>query len=279
MSTFYGNDAGYVDGDVDVFNPTDLDMDEWLDAFVAAGMKYATICARTEDGFCLWPTTFADAGHDPYGIGSTEWYAANGNYDILDHYLDGLRARGMKTVLYFPVRDLTHEARSGTDEVSGTAAYIAMLKLELTELLTNYGVIDAIFLDDWNWHIAYANIPYYTLYNHIKGIQPNCLILNNEKIHPAICSDIEVYEPWNDIHVPEGNLRISEEVETIRLDNVWSYNEALDQTATALMTKAQINAAVAQANSRNSNYIIGISPDKTGHLTAAQKSILESLQV
>ena len=279
LSTFYGVDAGYVDGDIEIFNPTDLDIDEWLDTFVIAGMNYACICAQTEDGFCLWPTSFADPGHTPYGIGSTSWYTNNGNYDITKHFVDGCNSRGLKPVIYMSIRDLTHEARSGTDETTDAATYIAMILTKLNELLHNYGDITAIWIDDWSWHISYANIPYETICNYIKSIQPNCLVIVNEHIHPCLHGDLEVYEPATaDGHVAAGNERLSTEVETIRLDNVWSYNEALDQTAAALMTKAQINTAVAQANGRNSNYKLGISPDKTGHLTAAQKTILESLQ-
>lgn len=281
LSTFYGNDAGYVNGNINIFNPTDLDIDEWLDTFVTSGMKYATICAKTEDGFCLWPTAWHDTGYSPYSIAETTWYAANGSINILNTYLAGCRSRGLKTVVYFSLRDLTHEARSGTDEVSGTAAYIAMIEAQLSEILTNYGSIDAIWIDDWNWHISYVNIPFRTIHDYIKAIQPNCLVICNDHIYTAssIVSAVLVYEPQVTGYIPEGNSIIAEEVQTIRLDGVWSYNEALNQTASVLLTKHQILSKIKTANEKNGNYLLGISPDKTGHLTSAQKTILESLQV
>lgn len=269
----------FVDGDPNAFNPTDLDLDEWLDTAVTAGMGYVLLAGKDEKGWCNWPTLFADPLHDPYSIAQSAWYGTHGNYDILDNFLTKAKARGLGTVVYFSIYDATHEARTGTTEVTDPAAYKAMINTQLTEILTDYGDrIDALWFDDYQWNISYVDIPFKPIYDLIRSIQPNCLIIINDHLHPAPYSEIEEYESEVvDGHVAAGNIRPSEEIETMRTDGKWVYdpgdNQALQKD------KATINAAVAQANSRTANYLLGLQPDRTGHLLSQQKTILESLQV
>lgn len=278
LATFMDQDIpNTIDIDVDNFAPTGLHIDEWIDTIKTAGMKYASLCAKTEDGFCLWDTAFADVGHNPYSIAETTWYATTG-IDIIELFIDTCVSKGIKPVLYFSIRDLTHEVRSGTDETTDAPAYIAMITTQLTELLSNYGDIYALWLDDWNWHISYNNIPFATINNLIKGLQSDCLVIINEHAHPKIHGDIEEFEIASGGHVPVGNIRLAEEIETIRLDNIWHYNALADQTASAFMSKATINSSRTTANGKKANYFLGISPGKDGHIGSAQKALLESLQ-
>ena len=39
-----------------VFNPECLDTDQWIEAAVSAGAKYAVLVAKHCSGFSLWPT-------------------------------------------------------------------------------------------------------------------------------------------------------------------------------------------------------------------------------
>jgi hypothetical protein len=278
ISTFTGG-VNYVNGDVNMFNPTDLDVEEWLDTAVISGAKYIDTVAKDEAGFCLYPTAFADPTYSPYSIGSTNWYANNGNYDILSHVINGCRSRNLGIVLYFSIRDLTHEVRSGTDEVSDPTTYINMIKTQLTEILSNYGAIDAIWFDDWNWHVSYGNIPFFTIYDHVKSLQPNCLVLTNEHLFPTNYSDIEIWESETaDGHVPAGNTRLAEEVETMRTDGKWIFNLGDDNTSAVMKDKATINTQIAQSNSRAACYNLQFQVDRTGHIVASQKTILESLR-
>jgi hypothetical protein len=265
---------------VNVFNPSDLDIDQWLDVCVAAGMKYVYLTVKAEDGFCMWPTAYAVPTYSPYSIGSTTWYAAQGNRDITLEFVTKARAKGLFTGLYFGVMDLTWEARTGKDETTDAAGYITMVKAQLTELLSNYGRIDAIWIDSWSMRIGYEEIPFLTLYDHIVGLQANCVVIDNSHEHPSLHSKIEIYEqPIPDGSIPAGNTRLSEEVVSIRNDGFWYYDSTKDQTAATLFTKAQINALKAQVNSRAGALLLGITPDTTGHLPAAQKVLLESLTI
>lgn len=262
---------------VDTFAPTDLDIDQWLDSCVDAGMTYACLTAKAHMGFCLWPTAFTVAPHAPYSIESTAWYAANGSPDIVKLFVDSCRSRGLGVGLYFSIYDITWETRAGKDETTDAAAYIAMIETQLSELLSNYGVIDSIWLDGWGWKIGYEEITYATIYNYIKSIQPNCLIIENSHTHPSVTSQIELYEHDTDGHIPAGNLRLSEEVNTIRNDVHWYFHPLHDQTATGLQSSASLNADKVQCNARNGTYLLGITPGTDGHLPAAQVTILQEI--
>jgi len=279
MSTFQdsAHEIATADMDVDTFAPTGMDIDQWLDACVSAGMKYAMLTVKHQDGFCLWPTAYATPGHDPYSIAQTAWYAANGSPDITELFVNGCRERGLKVGIYFTIQDNTWEAQTGTDETTDAAGYIAMIEAQLTEILTNYGTIDSLWFDSWGWSIGYEEIPYATLYNFIKAIQPNCVIVENSQDHPTLTSQIETYEVPVDTVIPALNTRLSEEVNTIRDDSKWFCHTDLTNLAADYYDAAVIKAAVVQANSRNGVYLLGLTPDIDGKLPAALVTRLEEI--
>ena len=266
---------------VNNFNPSDLDIDQWLDTCIAAGMKYAVLTVKAEDGFCLWPTAFAVAGYSPYSIGSTSWYAAQGNRDITLEFVTKCRQKGLRVGLYFGVMDNTWEARTGKDETTDAAGYIAMVKAQLYELFTNYGPLDSFWIDSWKMRIDYEEIPFATLFNYMKALQPNCIISDNTHTHPELGCDIEVYEaPAPDGSIPATNTAARlycEEVVSIRTDDFWYYDSTKDQTSATLRSTAALNAYKAQVIARHGTLLLGITPDTTGHLPAAQVTILEAM--
>ena len=66
----------------DVFNPTDLNADDWMAASASLGMKEIIITAHHEGGFCLWPTNFSN-----YSVAASKWKDGKGdvygNFDII----------------------------------------------------------------------------------------------------------------------------------------------------------------------------------------------------
>lgn len=276
MSTFDGNDMAAPD-QIATFAPTGFDMDEWLDACVAAGMKYAILTAKHWDGFALWSTAYAVSTYDPYSVAQTTWYAANGNPDVVELFVNGCRSRGLKVGLYFNMNDTTWEARTGQTHATDPVNYLAMIETQLTELLTNYGRIDSLWIDGWGWHVGYVDVPFETIYNFVKGLQPYCVIVENSQTHPAITSQIETYEVPVDSVIPAGNVRKAEEVDSPRKDGAWFAFPLSDQTVTAFDSSATIKAAIAQANARNGTYLLAVTPTIAGVLPAALETILEEI--
>ncbi|HUV81854.1 MAG TPA: alpha-L-fucosidase [archaeon] len=276
MSTFVNAEGADPDIDPDTFAPTDLDVDNWLDACVAAGVEVAYLTVKHHDGFMLWCSDQHAVGYDPYTIERTTWYAGSG-IDITDAFVNGCNARGIKPGIYFSIWDKTHETRTGTDETTDAAAYIAMIEAQLTELLTNYGTIHSLWFDAWAWHVNYIYIFYDIIKDFIRNIDPDCLIIVNDHFHPSPASQIECYETAIDGGIAAGNRRLSEEVQTMRLDGIWFHNNTLDQTSTAFMSAAALGAKRDTVNSRRGLYNIGLQVDRSGHLSAAQIAILEEL--
>jgi len=283
LITFYSY-ASFPDAtkDKDLFNPTDTDIDSWLDEWintaVTAGAKYVGIPVVAEDGFCNWSTAFHETAQVPRSIAETTWYANTGQVDLLLAFCNKTRAAGLKIMLEYSIRDTYHELITGTDETTDAVSYMAMIDQRITELLTNYGKIDAMWFDDWAWHIDYANIPFKGRFDLIKSLQPDCLVITNEQIHaPRSHGDICEYESTKAIPAI-NNTEFAEHYTTIRNDNVWAYDPTKDQTATALHTKEEILTEISTMNARYSTALIAVTPDRTGHLPSAQKTLLESLQ-
>jgi len=269
MATFGVPDIASANQAVDTFAPTDLDIDQWLDACVSAGMTYATLTTKHVDGFALWPTEFTVGENAPYSIGSTAWYAANGSPDIVGLFVAGCNSRGLKPCLYFGIEDTTYEVRSGTDETSDAAAYIAMIETQLGELLTSYGNITAIWTDAWKWHMGYEEIPYATIRDYIKTLQPNCLLVENNHEHTLTNTEIAVYETIVEGAIPAGNILAAEEVNTARVNEHWFFHAADEQDDDDYIAAATIAAAIANANTNHATYTLGIMPGTDGHLPAA----------
>jgi alpha-L-fucosidase len=278
MPTFTNTDPANPDLDVNTFAPTGLNIDQWLDACVSAGMTYACFTTKHHDGFAMYPTAYHVDGYSPYSIAQTTWYANNGNPDVVGLFVTKCREHGLNPCLYFSIWDWTYEVRSGTDETTAAAAYIAMIETQLTELLTNYGDITALWFDGWGPWMGFEEIPYATIYDFAKSLQPNCLLIVNTRTHPTSNSQIEVYEtPTADGSIPAGNTRLSEEVNKIRSVNGWFYQTNADQTLATLRSAVDILTAVANANNNHGTYMLGITPDRAGELPAAQVTRLGEL--
>ncbi len=284
MYTFTNNENPPGDLAIDTFAPTGLDVDNWLDACVAAGMKSACFTAKENDGFRLWDSSFADPGYSSYSINQTTWYANNGSPDITKLFVDGCRARGLKVGLCIGIKDKTHEARAGEDITTSAAArerYHVLIETDIYELLTKYGDLDYLWLDGF-WAMSAGDVYYYCdkvrILNYIKNLQPNCVLPNNDQIQPQLRWEIEVYEVAQPAgRTPAGNTRLAEDVMSMRIDGAWYHHIEDDQTAAAFMTAADIKTYQNTSNSRTANLKLGIGVDKTGHLAAAQVTILEEL--
>jgi hypothetical protein len=187
MSNFIGtSDAtslGTGTEAVTTYAPTAFNMEALLDDAVAMGMTYVVFTVIHANGFALWPTATTTRS-----VGNAALAGTVAGMDLVKAFVEGCRKRGLKPRLYFTIQNYTAEQELGGVPTAGNiAAWLTYLKAQLTELLTNYGLIDAIWIDQW-WNY-YSNaitlFPVATLRNHIKSLQPNCLLVSSNHLWPS----------------------------------------------------------------------------------------------
>ncbi len=75
-NTFTGLEWGHGDEAEAIFNPTQLDCNQWARTAKASGAKGIIITAKHHDGFCLWPSQYSK-----HTVRESIW--KNGHGDVL----------------------------------------------------------------------------------------------------------------------------------------------------------------------------------------------------
>lgn len=254
MATYEQREWGDPQASPSIFNPKSLDTDQWAEAAVSAKMRYGCLTTKHHDGFCLWPTAT-----DSPSVKDTPF-----KRDIVRSYVDSFRRHGLKVCLYFSILDL----RANIRHFDVTPQKLDLIKNQLTELLTGYGEITALIIDGWNagWsRITYEEVPFLEIYNHVKSIQPNCLISDyNEGRFPApvlYYSDIKQYEEHAGQAILPGSTIPSQAANT--LQSVWFWKESFPSEE--LRSAHQVvNEWLIPFNRNHCNLILNVAPNRDG---------------
>ena len=134
MNTFTGNEWGHGTDSPALFNPSELDCEQWVKALKDGGFKMALITAKHHDGFCLWQTETTE-----YSVKNSPW--KDGKGDVVRELRDACEKYGMKFGVYLSPWD--RNAPSYGDSPAYNKFFIA----QLTELLSNYGEVHEVWFD------------------------------------------------------------------------------------------------------------------------------------
>ena len=247
------------------FYPSKFNAAEWVAAIKASGAKYICFTSRHHEGFSMFDTKYSD-----YNVVDATPFKR----DIL---ADECHKQGIRLHLYYSHLDWCREdypwGRTGRgtgrpDAKGNWPSYYQFMNNQLTELLTNYGPIGAIWFDGWwdqdqnsdfDWQLPGQ-------YELIHKLQPACLVGNNHHQTPFEGEDIQIFErdlPGENKAGLSGQDISSLPLETCEtMNGMWGY-KITDQNYKS--TRTLIHYLV-KAAGKDANLLMNIGPQPDGCL-------------
>ncbi|CAE7274497.1 FUC1 [Symbiodinium pilosum] len=168
VNTYTDREWGTGLEDPTLFNPSQLDCEQWVLAGKRAGMRMMMLTCKHHDGFCLWQTRYTT-----HSVKSSPW--RNGEGDVLRELAAACAKHGVKVGIYLSPADLYQieserglygnlskkvtrtipEAAAGRPfaehhrefTFDGIDDYNAYMLNQLYEVLTEYGPIHEVWFD------------------------------------------------------------------------------------------------------------------------------------
>lgn len=256
IPTYSPEDWPDPDQPVSTFNPTKLNCRQWAKVAKAAHMSYGCLTTKHHSGFCIWDTK------------TTDYNSMNSpvHKDVVREYVDAFRAEGLKVMLYYSILDTHHRIRPGH---INTKKHTAMIKAQLTELLTNYGEVTALIIDGWDapWsRISYEDIPFPEIYQHIKSLQPNCLVMDlNAAKYPReglFYTDIKSYEQGAGQKISTSENRLPA-LACLPIQRTWFWKKSMP-TDQLKDVRWLVEENIRPYNDAYCNFILNVAPNREG---------------
>ncbi len=265
----------------DAFYPHRFDAKAWVAAIKDAGAKYICFTSRHHDSFSMWDTAESD-----YNIVDATPFGR----DVIKELADECHKQGIKLHLYYShldwARDEYPMGRTGKKIIGRDTAkvdwpkYYDFMNRQLTELLTNYGEIGAIWFDGW-WDHDEDSIPFdwqlQEQYAMIHRLQPQCLVGNNHHQVPFSGEDIQIFErdlPGENKAGLSGQDVSRLPLETCQtMNGMWGY-KLIDQNYKSTETLIQY---LVSAAGKGANLLMNVGPQPNGEIPAAALQRLKEM--
>ena len=209
--------------------------------------------------------------------------------DVIKELADECHKQGLRLHLYYSHIDWGRpdypKGRTGLKtgcrkEDENWEHYYDFMNNQLTELLTNYGEIGAIWFDGY-WDHDSDSVPFdwqlEKQYAMIHRLQPGCLVGNNHHIKPFEGEDIQIFE--RDIPGQNEAGLSGQEISRLPLETcqtmngMWGYKIADQNYKT---TKELVHLLVGTAG-MGANLLLNIGPQPNGELPATARERLREL--
>lgn len=263
------------------FYPASFDARQWVRDIKASGAKYICFTSRHHDGFSMFDTAASD-----YDIMDATPFKR----DIIAELAEACNEEGIALHFYYSLIDWTREdyptGRTGLNtgrkgDSQDYEAYRSFMKTQLSELLTKYGKVGAIWFDG-HWDHDSDAVPfewrYDDLYSHIHNIDPSCLIGNNHHITPIKGEDFQMFER----DLPGENTTGWADDQTVStlplemcqtMNGMWGYKVA-DQNYKSVSDLVRL---IVKAASKGSNLLLNVGPQPDGNLPAVAVERLKGI--
>lgn len=160
---------------IKAYNPDKLDVDQWISVARDAGMKYVVFTAKHGYSFELWPSK-----HSNHNVAFSSYKT-----DVVEKLVEACRKKGVKTGLYYP---------STKNE--------SLMTAQLTELYTQYGSIDEIWIDTPGvLTSAFRKF----LYDYLAFLQPEAYIMMNRGMNVKLAERYDHFMP-SDLYAIEKDM-------------------------------------------------------------------------
>jgi alpha-L-fucosidase len=234
------------------FNPTKFDPDAWVRMAKQAGMQYIVITTKHHDGFALFDSkgTTWDVMATPYGR------------DIIAQLAEACRRHGIRLGLYYSIMDWHHpdylprrewERASRPEAGADFDRYVAFMKGQLRELLTNYGPVGVLWFDG-QWEPTWTAARGRDLCDYVRGLQPSIIV--NNRVGQGI-GDFGTPEQ----EIPATGLPGGPSWETcMTMNRNWGYTRAdKDFKPTETLVRNLVDIA-----SKGGNFLLNVGPTAEG---------------
>ena len=263
----------------DAYYPHRFDAKEWVKAIKDSGAKYITFVSRHHDGFSMWDTAYSD-----YDIVDATPYKR----DIIKALARECHRQGIRLHFYYshidwsrddypaPTSTTGHHKRkvTGKDHFDGGwDNYYKFMNNQLTELLTKYGKIGAIWFDG-HWDHGKDKEPFdWRLdeqYALIHKLQPACLICNNHHLAALPGEDFQTFERDLPGENKAGFSEGQEVSQSLPLETCQTMNKSWGYVVkdTNYKSLEYLIRYLVSTSGKGANLLLNIGPQPNGELPA-----------
>jgi len=271
-NTFTGVEWGDGTEPEDIFNPTDLDCNQWVKVAENAGLKGIIITAKHHDGFCLWPNPLSE-----HTVAQSAWREGKG--DVLAELQKACETSPVKMGVYISPWDRNAPTY-------GTPEYNEVFRKTIEDVHSKYGDLFEQWFDGANGEGPNGKRQVYDwpLFNNevykahpnaviFSDVGPGCRWVGNERGVAGRTNwstlDIDGFEPGagspsvdtlnaGNVH---GSMWIPAETD-VSIRPGWFYRDSEQPKSVEQLLRIYYSSV-----GRNSLLLLNIPPDQRGKIS------------
>jgi alpha-L-fucosidase len=240
------------------FNPVRFDADAWVKMAADAGVKYIVITTKHHDGFSLF-----DSAHSSYDIVDATPFKR----DIMKELSEACARHRVRMCWYHSIWDWHHpDAQKGETYPK----YVEVLRSQVTELLTKYGPIGAMWFDG-EWDKNWTNEMGWEMYRLCRTLQPWTIVNNRVgKGRQGMAGLTAAGDFPGDFGTPEQEIPATglagEDWEScMTMNNTWGF-VTKDENWKSPTTLVRM---LIETTSKGGNFLLNVGPTAEGVIPAA----------